>query len=83
MSTQEPLEGDLPQRIEIFYELPPSSAGTYQYEREDGTVVHGDASGEWTVDGNGAVGDIVFFASPLELMRQRRRGLSETDESGD
>ena len=29
------------------------SQGTYRYEREDGTIVHGDASGEWTLDENG------------------------------
>ena len=38
--------------------------GTYRYEREDGTIVHGDASGEWTLDENGDFEDIVFFASP-------------------
>ncbi len=29
-----------------------------------GTIVHGDASGEWTLDENGDVEEIVFFASP-------------------
>jgi hypothetical protein len=38
--------------------------GGYQYEREDGAVVHGDASGEWTLDEDGAADDIVLFASP-------------------
>ena len=38
--------------------------GTYRYERENGTTVHGDVSGEWTLDENGDVEDIVFFASP-------------------
>jgi hypothetical protein len=36
--------------IDIVYELPPSAQGTYRYERLDGTTVHGDASGEWTLD---------------------------------
>jgi hypothetical protein len=51
-------------QIDIFYELPPSPQGAYEYEREDGTTVHGDASGEWTLDENGEFEDIVFFASP-------------------
>ncbi|HEX2461434.1 MAG TPA: hypothetical protein VHJ58_14925 [Vicinamibacterales bacterium] len=41
--------------------------GTYQYERPDGTTVHGDASGEWTLDANGDFEDIVFFASPRSM----------------
>jgi hypothetical protein len=36
----------------------------FLYEREDGTTVHGDASGEWTFDENGDLEDIVFFTSP-------------------
>jgi hypothetical protein len=63
-SDQQPPEGERVERVEIVYELPPSAQGTYEYEREDGTIVHGDASGEWTLDGNGDVEDIVFFASP-------------------
>ena len=43
------------------------SQGTYRYEREDGTIVHGDASGEWTLDENGDFEDIVLFASPRSM----------------
>ena len=32
-------------------ELP--THGTHRYELEDGTIVHGDASGEWTLNENG------------------------------
>ena len=64
MSEQQPPEGERVETFEIIYELPPSPQGTYQYEREDGTTVHGDASGERTLDKNGDVEDIVFFASP-------------------
>jgi hypothetical protein len=67
MSKEQPLDGEQPRKIEIFFELSPSPQGTYQYEREDGSVVHGDASGEWTLDENGDAEDIVFFASPLFL----------------
>jgi hypothetical protein len=67
MSKEDQLDGEQPQRIEILFELPPSPQGTYQYEREDGTVVHGDASGEWALDENGEVEDIVFFASPRSM----------------
>lgn len=52
------------ERIDIVYELPPSAQGTYQYEPEDDTIVRTDASGEWTLDENGDLEDIVFFASP-------------------
>lgn len=52
------------ERIDIVDELPPSAQGTYPYEREDGTIVRTDASGEWTLDENGDLEDIVFFASP-------------------
>jgi hypothetical protein len=48
----------------IVFELPPSAQGTYQYEREDGATVRGDASGEWTLDEHGEVSDIIFFGSP-------------------
>ena len=57
-------EGERVERVEMVYALPPSPQGTYQYQREDGTTVHGDASGEWTLDKTGEVEDIVFFASP-------------------
>ena len=50
-------------QIDIVYEVPPSAEGTYRYEREDGTTVHGDTSGEWTLDENGDA-DLVFFMSP-------------------
>ena len=55
------------ERIDIVYELPPSAQGAYQYERPDGATVHGDASGEWTLDENGDLEDIVFFASPRSM----------------
>ncbi len=60
------------EQIDIVVELPPSAQGTCQYEREDGTIVHGDASGEWTLDENGDVEDIVFFASPGSMGYGRR-----------
>ncbi len=66
MSTNRP-EGDRVERFEIVYELPPSQRGTYEYEREDGTTVQGDASGEWMLDENGDLEDIVFFASPRSI----------------
>ena len=61
MSEQQAPEGE---RDEIVYQLSPSPQGTYEYERADRMIVHGDASGEWTLDANGDVEDIVFFASP-------------------
>ena len=67
MSEQLPPDGGHVERVEIVYEPPPSAQGTYVYEREDGTTVHGDASGEWTLDENGDVEDIVFFASPRSM----------------
>ena len=71
------------EKIDIVFELPPSAEGTYQYEREDGSAVHGDASGEWTVGENGEVEDIVFFASPRQLMKSRQRVLADAGESRD
>ena len=64
MSKQLPPEEERVERVEIVYALPPSAQGTYEDERADGKVAHGDASGEWTLDENGEVEDIVFFASP-------------------
>jgi hypothetical protein len=52
MSEQQPPEGERVERVEIVCELPPSAQGTYEYEREDGTIVHGDASGEWALEEN-------------------------------
>ena len=46
--------------------------GTYRYEREDGTIVHGDASGEWRLDENGDLEDLVFFASPRSMGHGRK-----------
>jgi len=72
MSQQERRD-DGRRQIDIFYELPASPEGTYQYTREDGTAVHGDAdgtavhgdaSGKWTLDENGEFEDIVIFARP-------------------
>jgi hypothetical protein len=78
MSTNGRPADEQPQRIDIVYELLPSPRGTYEYEREDGTIVHGDASGEWTLDENGELEDIVFFMSPLHLMKRQLR-LIEAD----
>ena len=61
--SQHPPDGEQ-DRFEIVFELPPLPQGEYQYEREGGTTVHGDASGEWTLDEDGEVDDIVFFVSP-------------------
>ena len=67
MSEQPRPEGERVERIEIVYALRRSAQGTYQYERKDGTIVHADASGEWTLDENLDVEDIVFFASPRSM----------------
>jgi hypothetical protein len=67
MSEQHPPDGEQVEKVEIVFEFPPSPQGTYQYEREDGTVVHGDAGGEWTLDEDGEVEAIVFSASPRWL----------------
>jgi hypothetical protein len=67
MSSQEPPEGERPEVIDIVFGLPRSPRGAYRRERDDGTIVHGDASGEWTMNEKGKVDDIVFFASPLWL----------------
>jgi hypothetical protein len=72
MSKQHSRDEDRRQKIEIVYERPPSSQGTYQYEREDGMTVHGDASGEW-IDDAGEVEDIVFFASPRSMGYGRKK----------
>jgi hypothetical protein len=45
-------------RFEIVFEVPPSPQGAYQYERDDGTNVHGDAGGEWTLDEDGEIDDM-------------------------
>ena len=57
------------EKHEIIFETPPSKTGTYQREDKQGRVVHGDASGEWTLDENGEVDDIVFFLSPGAMRR--------------
>ena len=57
------------EKIEIITEVTPSKTGTYQRKDEHGRVVHGDASGEWTLDANGDVDDIVFFLSPGAMRR--------------
>ncbi len=69
MSKQLPPDGERVEKAEIVFELPPSPQGTYEYEREDGAKVHGDASGEWMLDEDGEVEDIVFFASPGWMRR--------------
>ena len=71
MRSQEPPEGERPEVINIVFGLPPSPRGAYRCERDDGTIVHGDASGEWILNEEGGVDDIVFFASPLWLRRSR------------
>ena len=63
MTEQHPPE-DERDRFEIVFELPPAPEGSYGYECVDGTTVNGDASGEWTLDEDGEVDDIVFFISP-------------------
>jgi hypothetical protein len=72
MSNQETPEGDMPEVIDILFELPPSPRGAYQRKRDDGTIVHGDASGERALDEEGEVDDIVFFVSPLSICRSRK-----------
>ena len=67
--TEQPKPDGEQDRFEIVFEVPPSSNGTYRCEREDGTTVHGDASGEWMLDEDGEIDDIVFFVSP-GLMRR-------------
>jgi hypothetical protein len=57
------------EKVEIITEVAPSKTGTYHREDEHGRVVHGDASGEWTLDENGDVDDIVFFLSPSAAAR--------------
>jgi hypothetical protein len=52
------------EKVEIIAEVPPSKAGAYQRTDEHGRDSRGDASGEWTLDENGEVDDIVFFLSP-------------------
>ena len=80
--SQHPPDGEQ-DRFEIVFELPPSPEGAYRYEREDGTTVHGDASGEWTLDEDGEVDDIVFFVSPgwvRDLERSRLLTHKPSDE---
>jgi hypothetical protein len=52
------------EKIEIVFEVPPTEQGNYQRTDEHRRDVRGDASGEWTLDENGEVDDIVFFLSP-------------------
>jgi hypothetical protein len=73
MSEQHPRDDERRRRIDIVHERPRSEQGTYQYEREDGTTVRGDASGVWTLDENGEVEDTVFFASADWLGDGRRQ----------
>jgi hypothetical protein len=56
-------EGDRPETFQVLSEIASSVEGTCRYKREGG-VVHGDASGEWTLDEDGEVEDIVSFVSP-------------------
>lgn len=57
------------EKIEIIAEVPPSKTGLDQREDEQGRVVHGDASGEWTLDEKGDLDDIVFLLSPGAMRR--------------
>lgn len=82
MTQQHPPEGEQ-EKFEIVFELRPSSQGTYLYEREDGTTVHGDASGEWTLDEDDEVDDVLFFVSPGWVRDLERRGLLTHKPSGD
>jgi hypothetical protein len=52
------------EKIEIVFEVPPSKEGHHKRTDEHGRDMRGDASGEWTLDENGEVDDIVFFLSP-------------------
>ena len=72
--SQHPPDGEQ-DRFEIVFELPPSPEGADRHERADGTTVHGDASGEWTLDEDGEVDDIVFFVSPSWVRDLERSGL--------
>jgi hypothetical protein len=79
MSKQHRQRGERVQRAEIIFALPPSPQGTHSYERQDGTVVHGDVSGEWTLDETGEIEDIVFFASPRWLRANTVRNEQKDD----
>ena len=57
------------EKIEIITGAVPSEHGIYQRTDEHGRVIHGDASGEWTLDENGDFEDIVFFLSPGAMRR--------------
>ena len=69
MSEQEKPAGEQTETFQIFTGATTlgeflGRQGTYQYTQDDGSTVHGDASGEWTLDEDGEVEDIVFFVSP-------------------
>jgi hypothetical protein len=57
------------EKIEIITDAVPSETGSYHRTDEHGRVIQGDASGEWTLDENGDVDDIVFFISPGAMRR--------------
>jgi hypothetical protein len=48
----------------IVAELAPTRHGSYQRTDERGRDVRGDASGEWALDADGEVEDLIWFASP-------------------
>jgi hypothetical protein len=83
MTEQHPPDGEQ-ERIEIVFELRPSPQGAYKREQEDGTTVHGDAGGEWTLDEDCEVDDIVFFVSPgwVRDLEQRRLLTNEPPDRG-
>ena len=64
MSERQPPECERVERFEIVYDLRPHR-GRNEYKREDGTIVHGDASREWTLDESGGMRTLCF-ASPRE-----------------
>jgi hypothetical protein len=57
------------EKIEIITGATPTEKGDYQRTDEHGRFVHGDASGEWTLDAEGEVDDIVFFVSSGAMRR--------------
>jgi hypothetical protein len=85
MSKQRPHHGERVEKAEIIVELPSSPHGTHSYEQPDGTVVHGDLSGEWPLDEDGEVEDIVFFVSPVvcEATPSPTSGRTAGAEEGD
>ena len=55
MSERQPPECERVERFEIVIRPSALTAGRNEYKREDGTIVHGDASREWTLDESGGM----------------------------